>query len=170
MLPSCGDILPRTPGRASYSAGMDPVTAIAIALALVVVATGVGLLWRARTGRVRTADADPELSLAELAGAHAPLGSAATLVQFSTGFCAPCRSTSLALSELVTRRDGITHVEIDLDARPELVQRLGILQTPTVFVLDSSGRSRGRIGGAPRMPELVGLLDSITGDRHVQSA
>ncbi|MBI5160718.1 MAG: thioredoxin family protein [Micrococcales bacterium] len=147
---------------------MDPVNALAVVSALVVAATAAGLLWRARTGRLPTrAEPAAGTDLAAIAVAHGTLGREATLVQFSTEYCAPCRATSRTLGELASAGVGITHVEIDLSGNPELARRFGILQTPTTFVLDGAGLQRARIGGAPRMRELHALLDELTGAGHV---
>jgi thiol-disulfide isomerase/thioredoxin len=129
----------------------------AAVLGAIAVATALGLVWRARTGRARADGRE----LAEIAGAHGALGDHATLLQFSTEFCAPCRSTARVLGDLARRRDGVAHVEVDLTDRPELAGRLNILQTPTTFVLDPRGRSRARIGGAPRLAEVAALLDDL---------
>lgn len=148
---------------------MDPVAALAIVPALVLAATGAGLVWRVRTGRIRTGSerAATASGLAAIAAAHGDLGREATLVQFSTEYCSPCRATSRALGELASRRDSTAHIDIDLTGRPDLAQRLGILQTPTTFVLDRAGARRARIGGVPRMAELHALLDDLTGVAHV---
>lgn len=141
---------------------MDVLWAVGAVLGATAIATALGLVWRARTGRVRTAVAgSADGALAEVASAHGRLGDRATLLQFSTAFCAPCRATSRALGDLADRREGIAHVEVDLTDRADVARRLNILQTPTTFVLDPSGRARARIGGAPRMGEVVALLESL---------
>jgi thiol-disulfide isomerase/thioredoxin len=144
---------------------MNLIWAIVAVVGAVAGASALGLVWRARTGRAR-ADAT---ALAEVASAHGDLGSRGTLLQFSTELCAPCRSTSRALDDLADRHDGIVHVEVDLTERADLARRLNILQTPTTFVLDPSGRSRARIGGAPRIAEVVALLESLTQERNVHA-
>ena len=144
---------------------MNVLWAIVAVLGATAIATTLGLIWRARTGRVRTAASTGERELAELAAAHGHLGDRATLLQFSTEFCAPCRATARVLDDVAGRRDGIAHVEVDLTDRADLARRLNILQTPTTFVLDPGGRSRARIGGAPRLGELAALLDSLEASR-----
>lgn len=137
-------------------------------LGVTAIATALGLIWRARVGCVRTSSGRSEArELAEVAAAHGRLGEHATLLQFSTEFCAPCRATRRMLDDLASRRDGVVHVEVDLTDRADLARRLNILQTPTTFVLDPAGRSRARIGGAPRLREVTALLDALTEDRHV---
>lgn len=143
---------------------MNLLWAIVAVLGATAIATTLGLIWRARTGRVRSTSTD-ERELADVAAAHGGLGDRATLLQFSTEFCAPCRATARLLDGVTGRRDGIAHVEVDLTDRADLARQLGILQTPTTFVLDPRGRTRARIGGAPRLGELVALLDSLEAPR-----
>ena len=154
---------------------MNLLVGVVAVLGAIAIATALGLIWRARTGRARTAVAGAgERELAQVAAAHGRLGGRATLLQFSTAFCSPCRATARVLEDLAAHRDGIAHVEIDLTDRVDLARRLNILQTPTTFVLDPAGRSRARIGGAPRMAEVVALLDSLHVDdseaTHVHAA
>jgi thiol-disulfide isomerase/thioredoxin len=139
-------------------------------LGLVAVSTAIGLLWRSRTGRVRKrTDAHTVVTAAEVGSPH-PFGSAATLLQFSTEFCAPCRSTAVILGELSATRDGVAHVEIDLSEQPGLAHQYNILQTPTTFLVDGSGIVRARIGGAPRREDLRAALDDLIGRAHVTTA
>ena len=56
-------------------------------------------------------------------------------------FCAPCRATRRVLDEVAAQVEGVRHVEIDAESHLDLVRRLDVRQTPTVFVLDSRGRS-----------------------------
>ncbi len=135
---------------------MDIVSALGATLGVVLVATLAGLGWRVATGRARGADAPGLATIAERHGGA--LGAQATLLQFSTELCTPCRATRRMLTRLATERDGVRHVEVDLDAHPDLAREFGILQTPTTFVLDGEGRSVARIGGAPRMPALLAVL------------
>jgi thiol-disulfide isomerase/thioredoxin len=87
-----------------------------------------------------------------------PLGERATLVQFSSAFCAPCRATRRILTEVTGLVDGVAHVEIDAESRLDLVRRLGVLKTPTVLVTDSAGRVVKRASGQPRKPDVVAAL------------
>lgn len=86
------------------------------------------------------------------------LGERATLVQFSSAFCAPCRATRRVLGEVVDMVPGVAHVEIDAEARLELVRRLGILKTPTVLVLDADGHVVRRATGQPRKADVIAAL------------
>lgn len=140
--------------------------------AVIAVTLAIGLLWRARSGRVRPIAADsPERaghsttgeSIAAIAeGAGGRLGESLTLVQFSTEMCAYCPATRRRLTALATEYDGARFVEVDLTHDLDLARRARIMQTPTVIVLDADGRERARIGGAPNDHQLRGLLDDLT--------
>ncbi|OIK23892.1 thiol reductase thioredoxin [Streptomyces malaysiense] len=92
------------------------------------------------------------------AGLGAPLGERATLVQFSSAFCAPCRATRRVLGEVAAMVPGVAHVEIDAEARLDLVRALGIVKTPTVLVLDAHGREVRRAAGQPRRADVIAAL------------
>jgi thiol-disulfide isomerase/thioredoxin len=86
------------------------------------------------------------------------LGPRATLVQFSTAFCAPCRPTRQILAQVADMADGVTHVEIDAAERMDLVRRLRINSTPTVLVLGSDGAIVKRAVGLPRKADVIAAL------------
>jgi thiol-disulfide isomerase/thioredoxin len=144
---------------------------IALAAALAV-ASALGLALRRRAGRFRAGRARPGpsralggavpladvLTEADLGG---PLGEQATLVQFSTAFCAPCRPTRQILGQVAGMVDGVTHVEIDAAARLDLVRRLRINSTPTVLVLDRDGAIVKRAAGLPRKADVIAALGSV---------
>ncbi|MFC8225976.1 TlpA family protein disulfide reductase [Streptomyces sp. NPDC057287] len=88
----------------------------------------------------------------------AELGNRATLVQFSSAFCQPCRATRRTLAEVAGMVEGVTHVEIDAEAHLALVRSLGISRTPTVLVLDATGRVVRRAAGQPRTADVVAAL------------
>jgi thiol-disulfide isomerase/thioredoxin len=86
---------------------------------------------------------------AELAALGQAGGERATLLQFSTAFCAPCRTTRAVLAEVARVVPGVAHVEVDAEAHLDLVRRLGVRRTPTVLVLDGAAREVSRASGAP---------------------
>ncbi|MFE7757799.1 TlpA family protein disulfide reductase [Streptomyces sp. NPDC057418] len=88
----------------------------------------------------------------------AELGDRATLVQFSSAFCQPCRATRRTLLEVAGMVEGVAHVEIDAEAHLALVRRLRISRTPTVLVLDAGGRIVRRAVGQPRTADVVAAL------------
>ena len=91
------------------------------------------------------------------------LGERATLVQFSTAFCAPCRATRRVLAEVAGLVPGVAHVEIDAEAHLDLVRRLEIVRTPTVLVLDAAGRVVRRAAGRPRKADVIAALGEALG-------
>ncbi|QUX29611.1 thioredoxin family protein [Nocardiopsis akebiae] len=102
------------------------------------------------------ADAAGDALTAEEVGA--PLGERATLVQFSTAFCQPCRATRRVLDEVAGMVDGVAHVEVDAESRLDLVRRLDVTGTPTVLVLDASGRVVRRAAGQPRKADVIAAI------------
>lgn len=85
-------------------------------------------------------------------------GERATLVQFSSAFCAPCRATRRVLSQVAGVVPGVVHVEIDAEHHLALVRQLSVQRTPTTIVLDASGAERTRAVGAPRAEQVLAAL------------
>jgi thiol-disulfide isomerase/thioredoxin len=136
---------------------------IALAAALLV-ATALGVTLRARAGRFRAAPpGGPAKASAALTEADlgASLGRQATLVQFSTAFCAPCRPTRQILAQVADMVDGVTHVEIDAAERLDLVRRLRINSAPTVLVLDADGAIVKRATGLPRKADVIAAVGAV---------
>lgn len=134
-----------------------------IALAAVlVVATGIGLLLRRRAGRFRGRPASAVEILTE-ADLGRDLGERATMVQFSTSFCASCRPTRQLLAQVAGMAEGVTHVEIDAEARLDLARRLRVNSTPTVLVLGPDGAVRSRAVGPPRKADVIAALGAVLG-------
>jgi thiol-disulfide isomerase/thioredoxin len=88
----------------------------------------------------------------------AGLGERATLVQFSSAFCQPCRATRRVLEEVSGMVEGVAHVEIDAEAHLDLVRRLDIMRTPTVLVLDGRGAVVRRASGLPRKADVIAAI------------
>ena len=145
------------------------VTAGLIALATALaVATLIGLAVRHRDGRFRVRSPRPAGRPARTgAGAltEADLGSGlgerATLVQFSTAFCAPCRPTRQILAQVAGMVDGVRHIEIDAESRLDLVRRLRINSAPTVLVLGPDGAIVTRAVGQPRKADVIAALGAV---------
>ena len=135
---------------------MNGLLALLAALAL---ASVVGL-WLGRSGRriARPLDPHDDAERLTVEDIGSRLGERATLVQFSTAFCQPCRATRRILTDVAGRVDGVAHVEIDAESRLDLVRRLDILRTPTVLVLDADGRVVRRASGQPRKEDVLAAL------------
>src|SRR2546423_4446321 len=117
-----------------------------------------GLVWQRHSGRVLAVDDPPRLTEADLGS---PLGERATLVQFTTAFCAPCRTTRVILGQASEVVDGVAYVEVDAESNLDLVRRLDIRRTPTVLVLDPTGRIAKRASGQPRKAHILAALGSV---------
>lgn len=133
------------------------MTGLVVCVVVLAAASAYGVLHRRRSGRVRVRgrDDDKRLGAAELG---AELGERATLVQFSSAFCAPCRATRRVLGEVADMVPGVTHVEIDAEKNLDLVRAFDILKTPTVLVLDARGRVVRRAAGQPRKADVIAAI------------
>lgn len=133
------------------------MTGLVVCVAVLAAASAYGVLQRRRSGRVRVRGRDDgkRLGAAELGE---DLGERATLVQFSSAFCAPCRATRRVLGEIAGMVPGVAHVEIDAEKNLDLVRELDILKTPTVLVLDADGRVVRRATGQPRKADVIAAI------------
>lgn len=133
------------------------MTGLVVCVVVLVATSAYGVLHQRRSGRVRVRGRDDgkRLGAAELGQT---LGERATLVQFSSAFCAPCRATRRVLGEVAGMVPGVTHVEIDAEDHLDLVRRLDILKTPTVLVLDADGHVVRRATGQPRKADVIAAL------------
>jgi thiol-disulfide isomerase/thioredoxin len=130
-----------------------------VLLGVLLATTVVGLVWRARPGRVRDTAGRFDV-LTELG--EQP-GERATLLQFSSAFCAPCRATKRVLSDVAAVTPGVRHVEVDAESHLDVVRRLNILKTPTTLVLDSKGNVTQRAAGQPRKEQILAALTKAVG-------
>lgn len=140
---------------------MDPLAAGAVLLGLVAAATALGLVWRSRQGRVSRVAGD--VITARDVASDVPFGSHATLVQFSTQWCARCPGTGRLLALAAGERPGVVHLDVDLSHRADLASRFSIMQTPTTLIIDASGRVRARVGGVPSPADIHRHLDEVVG-------
>jgi thiol-disulfide isomerase/thioredoxin len=152
---------------------MDSVGLWAV-LAVLVAGLAIGLWWRTTNGRLRdvarpaAAPADERIDPALLAELGVAPGKA-TLLQFSSAFCAPCRAVRRVSSDVAGIVPGVQHVEVDAESHLDAVRALGVWRTPTLFVLEADGRIARRATGVPAKAHLVAALaelDTLTGDRR----
>ncbi|KQV16542.1 MULTISPECIES: thioredoxin family protein [unclassified Kitasatospora] len=133
------------------------MTGLLVCAVVLVLASGFGLFRARRDGRLRMRAKDGAVVLTA-GDLGVELGERATLVQFSTAFCQPCRATRRVLAEVVELVPGVAHVEVDAEQELDLVRRLDILRTPTVLVLDAGGRQVRRASGQPRRADVIAAL------------
>ena len=130
---------------------------LVIVLAL---ASAYGIWYRRSRGAIRTNKSIPGHRLnAEILGEQ--LGSRATMVQFSSAFCAPCRATHALLSQMVIPMDDVKHIHIDAESHLELVRQLDIRSTPTTIFLNREGIEVGRAAGTPKREQVIDALNAI---------
>ena len=133
-----------------------------VLIGVIVAATAFGI-YRFTDGRIRGVDPS-----GHLAAEHhdrltsdeigEPLGDKATLVQFSTSLCQPCRVARRVLGQVADETDGVTHVEIDAEQHLDLVRKLDVMRTPTIVILGPTGDIIFRVVGVPRAAELRAAL------------
>jgi len=122
-------------------------------------ATAYGLWYQKSRGKIQAkAISGTALTSAIIGG---ELGSRATLVQFSSAFCTPCRATRTLLENVVAELSDVRHVEIDAETNLELVRKLDIRSTPTTLILNSYGIEVGRAVGAPKRDQVLAALAAI---------
>jgi thiol-disulfide isomerase/thioredoxin len=90
------------------------------------------------------------------------LGTDATLVQFSSAFCQPCRATRLILEDVAASTPGVEHIEIDAEAHLDLVREMGVTRTPTTFILNGQGDIVGKSVGLPKRLEVMNVVEAVT--------
>jgi thiol-disulfide isomerase/thioredoxin len=130
------------------------VLLVAVAAAIVI-----ALVMRWKNGRFSApvpADVRDRLTAKQIG---APLGERATMVQFSSAFCSPCRATRVLLTDVAAKVPGVVTVDIDAEEHLQLVRDLDIMRTPTVLVLDASGAVTTRASGLPRREQVLSALD-----------
>lgn len=133
------------------------VAVIAVVIAAVGLALVAGRLLalraRLRAGEAAAADVDTsDLGLS-------PTGP--TVVRFTAPGCAPCEAVRRTVEEVCRELPRVAHVEIDIDASPEVARRLSVLSLPTTLVFDADGRPRYRTTGVPRPADLRAVLEPL---------
>ena len=134
---------------------MKSLLPIVIVLGL---ATAYGLWYQRSRGKV-VVRSDKGLITQSMIGVE--LGARATLVQFSSAFCSPCRATRALLEDVTADMADVVHVDIDAEANLELVRQLDIRSTPTTLFLDRNGHEVGRAMGAPKRDQVLGAISAI---------
>ena len=89
------------------------------------------------------------------------LGSRATLAQFSSAFCSPCRATQALLEDMVKTLPDVRYSHIDAESQLELVRELDIRSTPTTLFLNRDGVEVGRAFGTPKRSQVMHALNAI---------
>lgn len=126
---------------------------------VLLVACAYGIVDRKRSGKIKSKkDSRNEIAAHEIGS---EFGERATVLQFSSAFCAPCRATRSILSSVISHYPKIKHIEVDAEANLQLVRRLDIRQTPTTLFLNSAGKEIARAVGAPKRDQVIYALEQI---------
>ena len=163
------------------------MTGVWVLIGVLVLTTAFGLWYRRSSGRITDTspasgavpasgvvpsspdDPPAEIEADEAVTVSGPLaavldgrlGERATMVQFSSAFCQPCRATRRILEEVTVLVPGVAHVEIDAEDNLELVRELDIRRTPTVLFVDARGVVRKHASGQPRKADVIAALGDL---------
>ena len=134
-------------------------TFIPLAIVLVL-ATGFGFWYKRTRGEFRKKKTvnGPKLTAA-IVGTE--LGARATMVQFSSAFCTPCRATKVLLEDMVKTMTDVRYAHIDAESHLELVRKLDIRSTPTTLFLNGAGVEVGRAMGTPKRAQVHAAIAAI---------
>lgn len=154
-----------------------------VLLIVLVVATALGLWFKYANGRIKDTGIANQTGVRVVAADEPPaainddglpaepslltqavadrLGDRATVVQFSSAFCQPCRATRRILEEVTVMIPGVAHVELDAEDHLDLVRELDIRRTPTVLFLDARGEVRKQASGQPRKADVIAALGDL---------
>jgi hypothetical protein len=153
---------------------VQSLTGVLVTLGVLAAATVAGLALRRRNGRFapvstpvpethekeRPAPAtdEPVVPVAPRDALGLSGGTPLTLLQFSSAFCAPCRTTRVLCADVARTVPGVGHVEVDAESHLDAVRALDIWRTPTVLIVDDAGRIRRRASGAPTRAQLLAAV------------
>jgi len=134
------------------------VIGVLVVLVVISASVAVGVVVKHRNGR-----AHPTTQVNSPLAEHlrGRLGSNATMVQFSSAFCQPCRATRRILEEVTVMVPGVSHVEIDAEENLDLVRALDVRRTPTVLFLGPAGDVQQRASGQPRKVDVIAALARV---------
>jgi thiol-disulfide isomerase/thioredoxin len=138
------------------------LTGLLVVVAVLLAATSFGLVRRARDGKLRETPRTDDHEVLTRLGVQD--GTPVTLVQFSSAFCAPCRATRAICVSVAAQVDGVRHIDVDAESYLDEVRALGIMRTPTLLVVDATGRVVRRAAGQPptRAHLLAAVSEAIT--------
>lgn len=148
------------------------MTGVIILIVALAIATAAGAAMKLRAGKIQSFDRTDRAGSPETSASvnvltegdlGAPLGERATLVQFSTEFCAFCPQTRELLTELSGENPGVKFVEVDAAENMELTRRFKVFSTPTVLVLRPDGEVAARSSGRQQKAALSQSLRSVLG-------
>jgi thioredoxin 1 len=83
------------------------------------------------------------------------------LVDFWATWCAPCRMLAPALEEIAQEQaEAVRIVKVDVDNNPELSNRFGIRNIPTLLFF-KGGELKDQVVGLTSKPDLISRLNAL---------
>jgi thioredoxin-like negative regulator of GroEL len=133
------------------------IVVIAVLIAAFGLAYVIGKLLTLRSGMLRAAEEAADVDTSDLGLSH----TGPTIVHFSAVWCGPCSGVRRVVSQVCAELPQVAHVEIDMDANPEVAKRLSVMSLPTTLIFDADGRPRYRTSGVPRAADLRSALEPL---------
>jgi thioredoxin 1 len=84
------------------------------------------------------------------------------LVDFWAEWCGPCRMVGPVLEEMAGDYPDVTFVKLNVDDAPEVAQRFGVMNIPTILAFEG-GQVKQRVVGAMPRQRLVDELGAFLG-------
>jgi thioredoxin-related protein len=116
-----------------------------------------GVILRSKNGVVKKGKR-VKIAESEFGGKY---GSRLTILQFSTTFCAECRTAKAIVKDIVRDINDISYVEVDVESHLDLVRRVNIRSTPTTIFVDSKGFEIARAKGALKRDQLIKAIKTM---------
>lgn len=84
------------------------------------------------------------------------------VLDFWAPWCVPCHSINMLIDRLSTRCDSITFVKINLDMKPDIGSKFGVMSVPTIIII-VKGHIVARLSGIMEANMLDKKLREIVG-------
>ncbi len=129
-----------------------------LVIGVILMSTAFGVYRRRTDGSIKTPEAGSFITAEQLG--H-DMGTKATVIQFSSPYCQPCKATNTMVDEMTSGIESVAHVDLQVADHLDLVNQLKIMRTPTTILLDGNGHIEFRIEGLPKRDEIESALESV---------
>jgi thioredoxin-like negative regulator of GroEL len=133
------------------------VLVVCVLIGALGVAYVIGRLITLRAGLVKASEKAADIDTSDLGLSE----TGPTVLHFSAVWCGPCAGVRRVVDQVCAELPGVAHVEIDMDANPEVARRLSVLSLPTTIIFDANGRPRFRTHGVPTPADLRSALEPL---------